>query len=188
MDYPPRVYHFSLHTIGLVVGLWLLAVHGIGLLWPARTQAWLERFPRSRFWGTILIAVAALWSFWLAWNMDLGEFSGFRYILKLITPVLAVLTGLYVPEFLAVRALGILFLLAGEPILSATFLKPPEARLFLVVLAYAWVIIGMFWVGKPYLLRDQISWLSKSPARWRAATVAGVLYGLIVLVCTLTQF
>ncbi|MBV8901369.1 MAG: hypothetical protein JOY92_14800 [Verrucomicrobia bacterium] len=188
MDYPPRVYHFSLHTIGLVVGLWLLAVHGIGLLWPARTQAWLERFPRSLLWGRVLIVVAALWSFWLAWNMDLGEFSGARPLLKAVIPVLAVLTALYVQEFLAVRALGILFLLAGEPILSAAFLKPPETRLFLVVPAYAWIIIGMFWVGKPYLLRDQISWLSKSPVRWRAATVAGVLYGVIVLACTLTQF
>jgi hypothetical protein len=188
MDYPPRVYHFSLHTIGLVVGLWLLVVHGIGLLWPARTQTWLERFPRSRVWGRILIAVTALWSFWLAWNMDLGEFSWSRRMLQIIIPVLAVLTALYVEEFLAVRALGILFLLAGEPILSAAFLKPQETRLFLVVLAYAWIVIGMFWVGKPYLLRDQISWLSKTPVRWRAATVAGVVYGLIVLACALTQF
>jgi hypothetical protein len=188
MDYPPRVYQFSLHTIGLVVGLWLLAVHAIGLLWPARTQAWLEHFPRSRLWGRILIAVAALWSFWLAWNMDLGEFSGARRMLQIAIPVLAVLTALYVQEFLAVRALGILFLLAGEPILSAAFLKPQETRLLLVILAYAWIIIGMFWVGKPYLLRDQISWLSKSPTRWRAATMAGVLYGAIVLACTLTQF
>ena len=188
MDYPPRVYHFSLHTIGLVVGLWLLAIHGAGLLWPARTQAWLERFPRSRFCGRVLIAVAALWSFWLAWNMDLGEFSGARRVLQIVIPVLAVLTALYVQEFLAVRALGVLFLLAGEPILSAAFLKPQETRLLLVVLAYAWIIIGMFWVGKPYLLRDQISWLSKTPMRWRVATMAGVLYGVIVLACTLAQF
>ena len=188
MDYPPRVYNFSLHTIGLLVGLWLLAIHGTGLLWPARTQAWLERFPRSLFWGRLLIAVAALWSFWLAWNMDLGEFSGARRMLQIVIPALAVLTALYVQEFLAVRALGILFLLAGEPILSAAFFKPQETRLFLVVLAYAWIIIGMFWVGKPYLLRDQISWLSKSPMRWRVATMAGVLSGAIVLACTLTQF
>jgi hypothetical protein len=28
-----------------------------------------------------------------------------------------------------------------------------------VTLVYLWIIFGMFWVGMPYTLRDQISWI-----------------------------
>ncbi|MEZ5328982.1 MAG: hypothetical protein R3F19_28385 [Verrucomicrobiales bacterium] len=38
----------------------------------------------------------------------------------------------------------------------------PITRLLLPLLAYAWIIIGLFWVGMPYVLRDQIAWVSAS--------------------------
>jgi hypothetical protein len=46
----------------------------------------------------------------------------------------------------------------------------------------------MFWIGKPYLLRDQINWLTRSATRWRIAAIAGVAYGAVVLLCALTVF
>ncbi len=188
MDYPPRVYHFSLQSVGLVVGSLLLAGHLYALLRPGPTRAWLTALPRSRTLGRILIALAAVWSFWLAANLDLGEFSGFRRVVEIAVPVLAVLTAIFVEEFLAVRALGILALLAAEPVLSAAFLRPEVTRLLLVVLAYAWIVAGMFWVGKPYLLRDAISWLVRSPGRWRVAMLAGIVYGALVLACAVTRY
>ena len=189
MDYyPPRIYDLSLQTVGLVVGLFLLAIHLFALLRPERTQSWLTRLPRSKSFGVVVLAIDAVWCFWLASNMDLGEFSGFRRLLQICIPVLAVLTILFVDEFLSARALGILALLVAEPILSAAFLRPEIARLLLVILAYIWLTVGMFWIGKPYLLRDQISWLTRSAARWRIAAIAGVTYGAVVLLCALTVF
>jgi hypothetical protein len=38
----------------------------------------------------------------------------------------------------------------------------------------------MFWVGKPYLLRDQINWITKSLFRWRTVGGLGVLWGALV--------
>ena len=76
----------------------------------------------------------------------------------------------------------------AEPILEAAFLQPPESRLLLVVVAYAWVVLGMFWVGMPYLMRDWISWLLRSEARWKILCVAGLAYGVAVLICSLTQY
>lgn len=189
MDYyPPRIYDLSLQTVGLVIGLFLLAIHLVALLRPQQTQTWLTRLPRSKSFGVVLLAIDAVWCFWLASNMDLGEFSGFRRLLQICIPVLAVLTILFVDEFLSARALGILALLVAEPILSAAFLRPEIARLLLVILAYVWLTVGMFWIGKPYLLRDQISWLTRSATRWRIAAIAGVTYGAVVLLCALTVF
>jgi len=79
-------------------------------------------------------------------------------------------------------------LLAAEPILSACFLRPEAARLLLVILAYVWLTFGLFWVGMPYLLRDQINWITKSGKRFKAATFTGLVYGLVVLAFAVTVF
>ena len=95
----------------------------------------------------------------------------------------AVLSWIYVPEFLAVRALGMLLLLAAEPLLESAVLRNEPSRLLLVVLAYAWVIAGLFNVGMPYLLRDALQWLTARPIRLKSGALAGAAYGLALVVC-----
>jgi hypothetical protein len=186
MEYPPRIYEFSLQTVELVVGIILLVVHLIGLLRPQQCTDWLVKFPRSRTLGISLLLVDALWAFWLVSSIDLGEFSGARTYLQLGVPVAFVLTVIFLAEFLAVRALGMFALLAGEPMLSAAFLRPELSRFFLVVFAYVWLTLGLFWVGMPYLLRDQITWVTKTVERFRTAAVAGMVYGLAIVVSAFT--
>ena len=70
-------------------------------------------------------------------------------------------------RFLTARALGILMLLGACLFLVAAFLELPLTRLLLPVVAYVWIVLGMFWVGMPYLLRDQINWLAASELRWK---------------------
>jgi hypothetical protein len=188
MDYPPRVYDLSLHTVGLIVGLLLLITHVTALVRPDETRQWLRRFPRSRLLGNCFLAVDAIWTFWLVTNMDLGEFSQFRTWLQAIVPILFILTIFFVDEFLSVRALGIMALLAAEPLLSAAFLRPEIARLLVVILAYVWLTLGLFWVGMPYLLRDQITWLTESANRFKVMAMAGLLYSLGILVCSVTVY
>jgi hypothetical protein len=188
MEYPPRVYDFSLQTIGLIVGFLLLAGHVFALVRPEQTKGWLAKLPRSKPLGIGFLVVDCLWAFWLVSNMDLGEFSLFRTWLQIVVPVLSLLTLIFVDEFLAVRALGILALLSAQPMLSAAFLRPESARLLLVILAYVWLTLGLFWVGMPYLLRDQIHWITKNSGRFRALTLAGLVYGVVVLFCAVAVF
>lgn len=186
MDYPPRVYDFNLQTVGIVVGLVLLAIHIWALVRTQQTKDWLRRLPRSRIFGAVLLAIDALWTFWLVSNMDLGEFSQYRGWLQLAIPTIFFLTLYFANDFLAVRALGIFALLAAEPVLSAAFLRPERSRLLVMILAYVYLTLGLFWVGMPYLLRDQIAWLTKSGQRFRIAMIVGVIYGGVVLFCALT--
>jgi hypothetical protein len=188
MDFPPRVYDLSLHTVGLILGLLLLVVHLAALLRPEQTKRWLREFPRSRFPGFCLLAVDAVWVYWLVTDMDLREFYQFRTWLQIGDPIFFILMFFFVEEFLAVRALGILALLAADPVLSSAFLRPEAARLLVVILAYIWLTLGLFWVGMPYLLRDQILWITKSASRFRVAALAGLLYGAIILLCALTVY
>jgi hypothetical protein len=111
----------------------------------------------------------------------LGEFSGLRNLMSLGVVVVAVLTGVFVREFLSIRALSVLFLLAAEILLCAAFLQPPAARLWLVFLAYGWIFFGLFCVGLPWLARDLIAWVTRATWRVRLAGFLGLAYGIVLI-------
>jgi hypothetical protein len=181
MDYPPRIYYLSLHLVGLTIGTVVFLAHLYGLLRPTDSQKFLLKLPRSKTAGIILLAIDAVWCFWLISTMDLEEFAWLRPYVQLAIPVLFFLTIMFVDELLAARALGIFAMLIAEPMISSAFLRPEIWRLLIVFLAYVWLTLGMFWVGKPYLLRDQITWVTKSVMRWRIATALGVVWGALIL-------
>lgn len=180
------IYSLSLETALLLVGLALIASHLTAFLMPAPTQAWLKSFPRSSFWGTVLLGLAAFWFWWLSTTMDLHEFSNWKNVLKIGTPIAAILTWKFVPEFLAVRSLGMVTLLGAEALLESAWMRPEMSRLWLVTLVYVWLTAALFWVGMPYTLRDQIAWVSSNRQRWNIATLGGVAYGVILLISRLT--
>jgi len=176
------IYQFPLATVAWITGLLVLLVHAIALATPVQCRAWLVTFPRSRPAGVALTIIAAIWAFWMVATIDLGEFTHLRKPLMFFIPVGTYLTIRYVEEFLAVRASGMLLLLAAEPLLESSFLQPETGRLLLVVLAYAWAIKGILWVSMPYMMRDQIQWILARPKLWTPAALAGVIYGLAIVV------
>lgn len=175
------IYSISLHTAGLIAGLVLALLSLAALFLPARNS--LPHFPRSHVAGALLLTIDLVWSIWLLATMEMGEFSNFRRPLLVILPVGFFLVLRFVDEFLAVRALGILWLLAAEPLLDAAFLRPETSRLLLTVLAYLMILAGLLWVTMPYLLRDQIQWGTKSDSRWRLLSGFGFIFGAFILVC-----
>ena len=113
------MYDISLRTAGIIAGAFLLLVSLPALVLPGPVRAALAKFPRAKVAGAILLTLAFIWSFWLLVTMEMGEFSGFRRPLMIALPIGYILVLRFVNEFLAVRALGILLLLAAEPLLSA---------------------------------------------------------------------
>ena len=178
----------SLKTVGVLIGLLWTAAHTLMLLRPAQTRGWLQQFPRSRVAGLALLTVDFLWTYVLAYTMDWGEFYYLQVPVMVALPVFFFLVIKYVDDFLSVRALGILGLLAAAPVLDAAFLRPPVSRLLVVALAYAWVVLGILWVSMPHVLRDQIGWLNRSAVRWQAAAVAGIAFGVVVLLCAVAWY
>jgi hypothetical protein len=178
----------SLKATGIVVGLLLLGKHLWALLQAPQAMKMAVDFPRNRAWGIALLFVDMVWSLFLVTHMDMGEFFTWRQWVTILVPVSFVLVVVYVPEFLAVRALGTLLLLIAQPVLSAAFLREPASRLLLSILAYAWIFAGMFMIGMPYLMRDLITWLTKTSGRWKMAALAGAAYGVLVLVCALVFY
>lgn len=175
----------SLRAAGLIVGIVLIVTHIYALFNFASARTWLKEAPRNKTLGIVILTIDLIWALILMSSMDLGEFWKVRKIALVLLPVVYGLMIVYVDEFLTARAIGILLLLASCPVLDAAFLQLPSTRLLLPLLAYGWIIAGMFWVGMPYLLRDQIGWVLASEARWKKLSLAGIGYGALVLVCAL---
>jgi hypothetical protein len=182
------IYDLSLQTAGFIAGIVLVLLSLPGLVKPGPAQNWLKRFPRSGVAGVVLLTLTLIWSFWLLATMEMGEFSSFRRPLMIVLPIGYVLVLRFVEEFLAVRALGILCLLAAEPLLEAAFFRYETSRLFLTVLAYLLIVAGLFWVTMPYLLRDQINWSARSNTRWHTVHGIAAAYGMTILACAFTQY
>ena len=174
-----------LKVMGILLGVWLIASHAIALTKPDLVKPWLKGFPRNEKIGTVLVIIAFAWTF-IIWScMDLGEFFKIEKAVQLILVAGCVGVIVYVKEFLAVRSLGFLMILAAAPILDSAFLKEPQTRLLIVALAYVIALKGMFWVGMPYLMRDQINWVLAKDKRYQIGALAGAVYGLVVLACAL---
>ena len=180
------IYSLSLATASCLAGLLLLLLGAVAWFAPRPTVPWLKAFPRSRGWGIGLLVLAAGWAWELIRIIDLSEFDSWRPKLLILIPVAAVLTALYVEEMLAVRALGMVVLLAAEPLLEAAFLRPETSRLFLVVFTYLAIVAAMFWIGMPYVLRDHLRWLTEVPRRLRLVALGAGVYGALLLILGLT--
>ncbi len=181
------LYHLAptggipLKGTGIVVALALILSHAWVLKNTAKTQAFLKAFPRNYSWGVILLTIDFLWAEFALVNMDMGEFFTMRDKFMMIVAAGYVAVLLYVKEFLAVRALGSLMLLVAGPVLSAAFLQPQTSRLLIPILAYAWIIIGMFFIGMPFLMRDWVNTFIAKPQRWNLAIYGGIAYGIVLL-------
>jgi len=181
------IYHLSLHTAGIIAGAFLVLIGLHGLLRPDFAGV-AQRFPRSHVAGVVLLTICLVWTFWLLATIQMGEFSAFRRPLLIGLPIGYGLAMRFVDEFLAVRALGILCLLAAEPLLDAAFLRYESSRLLVTAFAYVLIVAGLFWVAIPYVLRDQINWSAGSVFRWRCLHVVALIYGAVVLAFAFTLY
>lgn len=177
------IYQLSLQTTGLAAGILLLATHAAALVNTQGAMRFAKALPRSRAMAALLLAIAATWSFIMVRDLDLGEFSRLRGMMLLAIVAGAILSWLYVEELLAARALGMLLLLAAEPLLESAVLRNEPSRLLLTVLAYIWAVAGLFFVGMPYVLRDLIGWFTANPWRWKISCLGGIAYGAALIAC-----
>jgi hypothetical protein len=190
----PHLYkQITLFHGGLALAAWLIVVHALMLLKPSASQAFLKKFPRHSTIGQVLLALGLAW-FWLliapdnrgtisALAMDLGEFNGAKPLLRILVPVTLILVVISIRDFLAVRALGLLGLLAAAPLLESAFQEDPVSRLLIPIYTYAMLTASMFFVGMPYLFRDAVDWACAKPSRWTGLSAAGLAYGVATLIC-----
>lgn len=174
-------YDLSLSWVALAIGTIYLLAHFPGIFWPEFKIRIAKKFPRHYPTGVALTVLAGAWFCWLTATTDLGEMSGWRNTLVMVWAAGTILMIVFVPTFLAVRGLAFLLLLGAEVILSAAFVVDNQARLVMTVLAYVWAIVGMVLVASPFYFRDALDVALKTPQRCRLLSIAGAVFGVVLL-------
>ena len=175
----------SLQTAAIIVGLIILVLHVLALMKPAPAMAKLKAAPRSQNLGTIVLTLDFIWAYVVATAVDLGDFERLRWLAQFSVPVIYVAMRFWVNEYLGARAIGIFLLLACCPVLDAAWMKA-DTRWVLNLGIYAWITLGLFWIGMPYTMRDNITWATRTAGRFKALALAGAGYGALLLVLALT--
>jgi hypothetical protein len=179
----------SLFLATLLPGL-LLAVLGGLLCWNgAPVAAGAKALPRSRVGAWVLFGTGAAWFVWRLSRTGEADLIFFQSPppVMLGFGVLAGLAFLYAPDFLAVRGLSVLMLLAAEPLLRAAYMQwDHPQRLLMVSAVYAGLAAALYLAAYPFRLRDFFDWLFRVPARTRLLGGLLLAYGLATAAAAFT--
>lgn len=179
----------SLFLATLLPGL-VLAVLGLLLLVNnPLVRALLTALPRSSAAALVLFGGGVVWFLVRVAGMGAADRlignSNIPWVLGFAA--LGVLSFKYVPDFLAVRGLCLLLLLAATPLLDAAFMEygHPQ-RLFMVTPVFLVVVAALYLAAVPYRLRDFLAWLLARPGRTRGLGAALLVYGLLLNIVAFT--
>jgi hypothetical protein len=165
----------------LLPGLFLVLLGGL-LLWnDPRISSAAKALPRSKQAAWLFFGAGAAWFLFRLSRVGESDLIFFQEPRPLMIGfgVLAVLAFIYTPDFLAVRGLCVLMILAGEPLLYAAYMEwSHPQRLLMVSAVYAGLIIALYLAAAPYRLRDFFEWLFGSTGRARLLGTILLVYGL----------
>ena len=177
----------SLKAISLSIGIIFLAIGIFSLMLADMAKTFWQKLPRSIWIGRILTAFCLIWAMLWLFLMPMGFLDITKLHLWWLTPVAIVATCLLLPDLLACRAIGGLFVLIPAPMFSSAAWHPSTSRYLIIVLGYVFVLVGMFYIAMPWLLRDNITWALKTPTRFKICTMAFTVLGAIICTLALTH-
>ena len=173
----------------LIPGLFLVLL-GTVLCWngaPVATRA--RALPRSKEAAWVLFVIAAAWFIYRVSQLSEADLIFFQKptLVMLGFAVLAFLSIIYTPDFLAVRALAILMLVAAEPLLGAAYMEwTHPQRLLMVTAVYAGISAALYFAAYPFKLRDFFDWLFRTANRPRLLGAVLLGYGLVTAAAAFT--
>ena len=140
----------------------------------------LKAMPRSKAAAALFWGAGALWFLHIVWTMSPADLVVFQTPgpWAAIYAALAVAAFYCLPDFLAVRGLCVLALLAAWQILAGLF-GEYGATLFVKALVYLAIVLAIYLGCVPYRARDFIQWLLTRPGRARALGAAMLACGLL---------
>lgn len=177
----------SLLLATLIPGLVLL---GLGMPLLTNNSAYatlLKRFPRSQRAAFVFFGAGAAWFLYAVWHLSQADFGDYRGYLFVGFAAIAVLSFKCVPDFLAVRGLSALILMAAMPLLDAAYMEYDKPqRLLMVSLVYLAIALAIWLGAQPWRLRDFFTWLFARAERTRLLGGALAGYGLLLAAVAFT--
>ena len=170
----------SLFTATLITGGALAILGGLflrgGKSFEQAAKGWL----RATLPTLLLFGTAAIGFLYQISQLGEADFGNIRHILLIFFAVVGLSAFFLVKDFLAVRGLAILMLLAAKQLLDAAYMQEPASRLFLVTLTYAGIVLALYIGAAPFKLRDWLEWLFSRKSRTTILGSALLAYGVLL--------
>lgn len=177
----------SLTIATLLPGLLLIALGASLLTGNSVVQAICKALPRSRVAAALFFGGGALWFLHAVWHLSEADFGNFRVQLFIGFAAIAALAFFYVPDFLAVRGLCVLTLLAAMPLLDAAYMEfDHPQRLLMVGAVYVAIALAIYLGAAPYRLRDFFHWLFAKRGRAQTVGATVLAYGIVLAATAFT--
>ena len=158
--------YFALAAVLLLAG---------GLVWSGAEV--LRSFRRSGFATAVLGLAAVAWFVAWLWFLPEPDLAGLNRNLVLVVFAAASLaTFKYMPDLLAVRALGVLMMFLARHVLDAGYTHLPYSLLAASVSYGLLVLFGLWWASSPPAFARQCDWILAATFRHRllGALLAGL--------------
>lgn len=178
----------KLSTLAVLLGLLYVLPNLYAVLKPAQFGKVARKFPRYTPVGYPLMILATVWFVYYVSLESVADFASFKPLLYTLFIAVGVGACLFVHDYLPVRGMAVLLLLAAKLIVDTARWVDTPWRLVIVTLAYLWVIAGMWFTISPWRFRDHIQWLTANEQRTRLLSGLRVAFGLLVLLLGLTVY
>jgi hypothetical protein len=180
----------KLSLLSILLGAGLSVPQIYGLARPKDFAANARKFPRNYPVGVVLILLATAWFLCIVNNEPIADFSAYKPAMLGGFAGVGVLACIFVRDFLAARALAVIFLLLAKLMVDTGRPHLGESPFVLVnqVLAYAFVLGGILITIAPWRLRDWLEWFTASDKIVRAGCAVRLAFDLFLIALGLTVF
>ena len=182
------MFDLKLSTLSVILGLIIALPSLFGMLKPKRFAEAVRGFHRQTAIGYILMLLGTAWFLYYVSQESVSDFASMKKIFYLLFGAVGIGTCLFVKDYLPVRGLAVLFLLAAKLMVDTARWEDTEWRLVIATWAYALAVAGMWFTISPWRLRDLIHWSTASELRTRCCCGVRLALGLFVMVLAFTAF
>ena len=178
----------KLSVLAIVLGAVVSVPQLMGLTRPAAFATAARKFPRSLPWGYALVAAA---TFWFLYNLSLesvADFAAYKPMMLAGFGLVGALVCIFIPDFLAVRGLALIFMLLGKLMLDTARWNPSPWSLVILVWAYLIICMGMWFTVSPWRMRDIVNWATANEQRIRLTSGLRLAFGLFIILLGLIAF
>ena len=176
---PYNIYIFSIFALGvfsILVAFWAYK------FLPESPAKW-EKLPRNILFGLIIAAADFAWC--VPHSKPIAPDSMVPWLIP-IAIVCLWLTYQFL-DYIFSRAFGGFLILFAHYLLYSSFYYHAPAKPFFSLLCFAMGTLGVFFCGKPHLMRDLIRKIIASP-KWKYSTVAVMaVYAVTAIVIGILQ-
>ncbi len=178
----------TLSTLCIVLGLGVAVPQLYGFKNPAKFRDALRKFPRNTRVGYLLMTIATAWFLWHLKQENIADFATFKPIMYAGFGALGLGTCIFLKDFLAVRGFALLLLLLAKLVLDTQRWEVSNWRWVLGVLAYVWIVAGIWFTVSPWRCRDILGWMTATDARVKVGCALRLALAVLVAVLGATVF